>query len=177
MLRNALCVVVACFLTAGFAFVSEAQSAENSSWENLKLLKVDQKIEVVEVNLKSHKGTFVSYSEDGITVRVDNDSKPKEAKGSEDVTVQHPAVLRVSIIGHSHRRLRNTLIGTAAGFGCAMLSFKAMEEPQGGISDSNFDAYITSQVACLAGGPIIGNRIPVHDSPTIYRNPSPTEAP
>jgi len=73
------------------------------NWENLKQLQVGQTIEVVAMTLKSLTGTFVSFSDEAISLRI----------RKHDVTLGRPDVLRVSL--HGHKRPRNALIGAAIG--------------------------------------------------------------
>ena len=82
---------------------SSAQTARDS-WDNLKQLQPGQRIEVVDMKLKSLKGTFVSFSEEAISLRV------KES----EVAVPRPDVLRVSLRENS-KRTRNLLIGLGIG--------------------------------------------------------------
>jgi len=79
--------------------------AGEENWENLKQLQVGQKIEVVDMALKSLTGTFVSFSDEAISLRIRKN----------DFTVRRPDVLRVSL--HGNKRPRNTLIGAAIGVG------------------------------------------------------------
>ncbi|HMD99896.1 MAG TPA: hypothetical protein VKM93_21525 [Terriglobia bacterium] len=96
-------------MAALFVAVSPAvgyarQGEEN--WENLKQVQVGQTIEVVDMSLKSLTGTFVSFSDEAISLR---------NRGG-DVTVLRPDVLRVSLREHA-KRTRNVLIGAAVGAG------------------------------------------------------------
>jgi hypothetical protein len=75
-----------------------------SDWNNLQQLRVGQKIEVVDTNLKKLKGTFLSFSDEAISLRI----------GKDEVGVQRPKVFRVSAREHS-KRLRNTFIGLGIG--------------------------------------------------------------
>ena len=43
-----------------------AKEPVEQSWENLKQLKVEQEIQVVQMNVKSLQGTFVGFSEEAI---------------------------------------------------------------------------------------------------------------
>ena len=74
------------------------------SWDNLSQLHAGQKIEVVDMKLKSLKGTFVSFSAEAISLRVMSD----------EVSVKRPDVMRVSLRENS-KRTRNLLIGLAIG--------------------------------------------------------------
>ena len=86
------------------------------SWDNLSQLHAGQKIEVVDMKLKSLKGTFVSFSEGAISLRV------KES----EVAVPRPDVLRVSEREDS-KRVRNMLIGLAIGAGAGVAIGAAMD--------------------------------------------------
>ncbi len=87
-----------------FSLSLPAQEPGEHSWGNLQQLRVGQKIEVVDTNLKKLKGTFLSFSDEAISLRV----------GKDEVGVQRPKVFRVSSREHS-KRLRNTLIGSGIG--------------------------------------------------------------
>ncbi len=78
-------------------------AAVETGWGNLQQLRVGQKFEVVETNLKKHKGTFLSFSEEAISLRV--------KKG--EVAIQRPNVLRVSV--HGGGRWKNALTGVVIG--------------------------------------------------------------
>ena len=75
-----------------------------SDWNNLQQLRVGDKVEVVRTDLSKHKGTFLSFSDEAISLRI----------GKDEVGVQRPKVFRVSVREHS-KRLRNTLIGLGIG--------------------------------------------------------------
>ncbi len=75
-----------------------------SDWGNLQQVRVGQKIEVVDTNLKKLKGTFLSFSEEAISLRVKKD----------EVGVQRPNVLRVSLRGRP-KRSTSALVGAAIG--------------------------------------------------------------
>ena len=75
-----------------------------SDWNNLQQLRVGGKVEVVRTDLSKHKGTFLSFSDEAISLRV----------GKDEVGVQRPKVFRVSAREHS-KRLRNTFIGLGIG--------------------------------------------------------------
>ncbi len=91
-------------------WAAQPQAAtDETGWSNLQQLRVGQKIEVVDTNLKKHKGTFLSFSEEAISLRV----------GKDEVGVQRRNVLRVSLREKS-KRLRNALIGLAIGAGAGV---------------------------------------------------------
>jgi hypothetical protein len=81
-----------------------ARDSGLDSWDNLKQLQPGQKIEVVDMKLKSLKGTFVSFSAEAISLRV----------MSAEVSVKRPDVMRVSLRENS-KRTRNLLIGLGIG--------------------------------------------------------------
>ena len=83
--------------------LASAQDARNS-WNNLKQLRAGQEIEVVDMKLKSLKGTFTSFSEEAISLRSDGG----------EVGVRRDDVFRVTLREGS-KRLRNTLIGMGIG--------------------------------------------------------------
>jgi hypothetical protein len=53
-----------------FARVAQAQDPEQS-WENLRTLRVGERIQVVDQRLKSQNGTFLSVSDDAITFQLE----------------------------------------------------------------------------------------------------------
>ncbi len=98
-------------VTTIFSISLPAQEPGEHSWGNLQQLRVGQKIEVVETNLKKHKGTFLSFSDEAISLRVKKD----------DVGVPRVNVLRVGSLDRSKRK-RNILLGVAIGAGLGMLA-------------------------------------------------------
>ena len=85
-----------------------AQSSQNS-WDNLNQLRPGQKIEVVDTSMKSHRGPFVSISEEAITLQV----------GKSEESVLRANVVRVSVRDTSHRK-RNMLLGSGILGGIAL---------------------------------------------------------
>jgi hypothetical protein len=90
------------FLTARVTAAREG----TVSWENLNVVRPGQKIEVVDMKLKSYKGGLAAVTDEGITLRV----------GKDEVTVARGEVVRVSLRENS-KRGRNELIGVATGAG------------------------------------------------------------
>ncbi|MFB3154054.1 MAG: hypothetical protein ACE10I_06230 [Candidatus Acidiferrales bacterium] len=106
--------------------LQEAQpSAEPgiSDWNNLQQVRVGQKIEVVDTNLKKYKGTFLSFSEEAISLRVKK----------QGVGVQREDVFRVSLREKS-KRLRNALIGMAIGAGAGVAAVEICAQASSGLS-------------------------------------------
>ncbi len=121
-----------------FPIVTTAQTAEGS-WENLNQLRVGQKIELVETNLKKLKGTFLSFSEEAISLRV----------GKDEVGVPRVNVLRVGSLDQSKRK-RNIVLGVALGAGLGVAAGI-------GLSYAWFDEgdqakAVALIVGCSAGG-------------------------
>ena len=86
------------------ASIAGAQSTEQS-WDNLGTLRAGEKVQVVDQKLRSQDGTFVSVSDDAITIQARKDS----------VTIQRVDVYRVSSRERGHSRGQNTLMGLAVG--------------------------------------------------------------
>jgi len=131
-----------------------AREGENN-WANLKQLQVGQKIEVVDMSLKSLTGTFVSFSDEAISLRIRKN----------DFTVGRPDVLRVSLQGH--KRGRNALIGAAIGAaaGAAFAAYMGSGECPG---SQNCTTVAVTSVAVSGGiGAGLGALAP--GDQTIYR--------
>ncbi len=136
-----------------------------SDWGNLQQLRAGQRIEVVDTNLKKLKGTFLSFSEEAISLRVKK----------EKVAVQREEVFRVSLRKKS-KRLRNVLIGMAigAGAGAALAAAENSrtcgDQPLVSCFDLDFGA-ITYAVLVPVGGAVgagVGAAFPPGYQ-TIYR--------
>ncbi len=110
-------------VTTIFSISLLAQEPGEHSWENLQQLRVGQKIEVVDTNLKKLKGTFLSFSEEAISLRVKK----------QEVGIQRPNVLRVSLREKS-KRLRNALIGMAIGAGAGVAVVEICAQASSGLS-------------------------------------------
>lgn len=90
-------------LLAVISSIAFGQSAEDS-WGNLNRLHVGQKIEVVDMKMKSVTGSFVAVSEEAITLLA----------GVTRISIPQPNVLSVKNREASHRK-RNMLLGLAIG--------------------------------------------------------------
>ncbi len=130
-------------------------AADETGWSNLQQVRVGQKIEVVDTNLKKYKGTFLSLSDEAISLRV----------GKDEVGVQRPNVFRVSSREHS-KRLRNTLIGLAVG-GAAGLAIGAAFDSSFSEEGENIAKAILTPIG-LGAGAGIGAAFPPGYQ-TIYR--------
>ncbi len=147
-------------VTTIFSISLPAQEPGEHSWENLQQLRVGQKIEVVDTNLKKHKGTFLSFSEEAISLRVKK----------EEVAVQREDVFRVSLREKS-KRLRNALIGLAIGAGAGVAAAEISvrtDQPIGRFrGEYRSIAYVVLVPVGLGVGAGIGAGFPGYQ--TIYR--------
>jgi hypothetical protein len=145
----------------GMPVLSHARTAQNS-WGALNTLHAGQKIEIVETNLKKHKGTFSTVTDETIQLR----------EGGDDVGIKREDVMRVTLLDKSHR-LRNALIfgavGAGAGAGIGEAATRCSSSSGGfNLCGLGRGAVVAgSAVIGLGGGAGIGAAIPSH--PTIYR--------
>ena len=105
-------VVTRALAPAAFAQTGPVTNREHAnkgqkcaSWEDLRLLKLGEKIQVIQKDLKSRTGSFVCFSDDSVSLKAPNGDK----------NVSRIEVLRVS--RHGGKRLRKALIGAAAAGG------------------------------------------------------------
>jgi hypothetical protein len=130
--------------------------ARHDSWDNLKELRPGQKIQVVDVQMKTLNGQFVSFSEDAITLRIRSD----------EVSVPRPDVVRVSVRDTSHRT-RNMLLGAGIAGGAALalgIPIAVINSNEG----SSCAACFAAIGAGFGGGAALGA---IPGSRTIYRAP------
>jgi hypothetical protein len=73
------------------------------SWDNLQQLSIGEKIQVVDMKLKSAEAEFLGFSAETISFR----------RGNDDLLLQRTDVLRVSARGGG--RLANSLVGGTVG--------------------------------------------------------------
>ena len=155
-MRRLILGIVLSALVPGLGFAQTAQD----SWDNLKTLRVGEKIQVVDQRLKSLTGTFVGVTEEAISFQVGQDS----------VTVQREDVLRVTCRERS-RRGRNALIGLGIGAAAGAAGMViALEKTTNGpvYYDGEAAAQIASGAILVGGiGAGVGAAFPSH--PTIYR--------
>ena len=132
---------------------SPAQSSPYD-WENLKVLRPGQKIEVIDKSMKSLGGHFVSVSDEAITLKV----------GKSQESIERAKVVRVSVRDTSHRT-RNILLGSGIAGGIAVA---AAAVPM--MASSNEGNGCTPCVALIAagfgGGAALGA---IPGSRTVYR--------
>jgi hypothetical protein len=143
----------------GVSLPSRAQTTQNS-WEVLNTLHSGQRIEIVETNLKKHKGTFSTVTDEAIQLR--------ESGG--EVGIKKENVMRVTLLDKSHR-LRNVLVlgavGAGAGAGIGAASTRCSSSGGGFCKLDRAMAIGLGGVLGLGAGAGIGAAIPSH--PTVYR--------
>ncbi len=139
-------------LLALFSASLQAQGPGKDSWDNLNRLQAGQKIQVVQMDMKSLKGRFLGFSEKAISVRIKKD----------EVTIQRPNVLRVILQGggRSKNALTGLVIGAVAG-----LVLGAIVDHKDDL-DSN-DGKIFAPLVFGGGGAALGSVFPGFH--TIYR--------
>lgn len=142
-------------LMALFSLSLQAQQPGKDSWESLNRLQAGQKIQVVQMDMKSLKGKFLGYSEEAITLRVKKD----------EVAVARADVLRVSLRGKP-KRGRNALIGAGVGAGVGIGIGIGVVVATGGSDNPN--VVLAPAMALGAGlGGALGAATPSYQ--TIYR--------
>ena len=137
-------------LVAGFGWANSSQN----NWDNLKELRTGQKIEVVDSNMKTHSGTFVSASDQAISLRA--------GKGVESVLRGN--VVRVSVRDNSHRS-RNMLLAAGVVGGIALIPSAIVLGQQS--NEGNSCAGCVAAIAAGFGGGAALGAIPTNR--TIYR--------
>ncbi|MEE8257580.1 MAG: hypothetical protein V3R60_06785, partial [Acidobacteriota bacterium] len=146
-------------VTTVFSVSLPAQEPGEHSWENLQQVRVGQRIEVVDTNLKKLKGTFLSFSEEAISLRVKKD----------EVGVPRVNVLRVSSLDRSKRK-RNILLGLAIGAGGGMLAGAGVASAAVGFDEGQGSNPAATIVGFLAAGADAGVAVGASSGyRTIYR--------
>jgi len=140
------------FLILLLPLLVSAQDARES-WDNLKQLRVGEEIEVVDMNLKSLKGTFVNASDAAISLRTDEGER----------AIERASVMRVSARGG--KRGRNALIGLGIGAAGGVAAGVGLMERETGYAG----AVAGTTVLFAAVGAGVGAAFP--GSRTIYRAP------
>ena len=137
-------------LVPGFSY---SQAAQNN-WDNLKELRPGQKIEVVDAKMKTLKGTFVSVSDEGLSLEA----------GKSQESVPRAEVVRVSVRDTSHRT-RNMLLASGIIGGIALIPAGILLAQQSNEGNS-CGACAAAIVAGFGGGAALGA---IPGNRTIYR--------
>lgn len=139
--------------------VPAAVSAQKpqEQWSNLNRLKAGQGIEVIESNMKSHSGRFVTVTEDSLSF---------QEKGS-DLSIKREDIVRVST-GSGPRRGEHALIGLVVGGGIGAAVGAMGGSSHGFLGGSS--RGILALVGIVIGAPsgaLVGAVMPAHT--TVYR--------
>ncbi len=102
-------------LMAIFSLSLQAQQPGKDSWDNLNRLQAGQKIQLVQMDLKSLKGQFLGFTDEMISLRVKKD----------EVAVPREDVFRVSFRGKP-KRGQNALLMMGVGAGLGAISGAAV---------------------------------------------------
>ncbi len=106
-MRRKLSLVILPILVTMVSIPLCAQQRPKQSWDNLNRLQAGQKVQVVQMDMKSLKGNFLGFTDEMISLRVKKD----------EVAVPREDVFRVSVRGKRKRGL-SALLG--AGLGAAL---------------------------------------------------------
>ena len=127
------------------------------SWSNLNRLKAGQGIEVIESNMKSHSGRFVTVTDELLLL---------QEKGS-DVSIKREDIVRVST-GSGPRHGEHAVIGLFVGGAIGIGVGAAAGSSHGFFGGS--DRGIAGLVGMVIGAPsgaLVGAAMPAHT--TVYR--------
>jgi hypothetical protein len=156
-------LALAAVLAAAPAAPLRAQSPSRDSWDSLRQIDPGQQVQVVLMNAQSHRGKFVSYNDQALSLT---------SKDS-GVTLNRDQVLRVSMLDGAKRK-RNTLlglgIGAAAGLAGGGLLYKRLNNDGATQEATNLLLGITGGAAAAgaAMGRTGGFRV-------VYRAPAKTQ--
>jgi hypothetical protein len=143
-------------LILGFSTALSAQK-DKGSWSDLNRIKSGQGIEVIESNMKSHSGQFVTVTDELLSL---------QEKGS-DVSIRRDDVVRVST-SSAPRRGEHAVIGLVVGGGIGAAIGALAGSSHGFLGGSS--RGIAALVGIVIGAPsgaLVGAVIPAHT--TVYR--------
>ena len=149
------------FLAAAVWMVVTPAAAADAAWENLRALREGQKIQVVQMDLKSFSGSFLGVSDEEIRVRV---KKQERAVARADV-------FRASVRSGA-RRGRNIAIGLGVGAALGAAAGWGALAATGGSDAAGAIAGATTGIGAGLGGGL--GAIPAGYR-TIYRAPKPAK--
>jgi hypothetical protein len=149
-MRRVIETLLLLLLVPGFGL---AKSAQNN-WDDLKELTPGEKIEVVDSKMKTLKGTFVSVSDEALSLQV----------GKSEESVLRANVVRVSVRDTSHRT-RNMLLGSGIVGGIILTPAFILLVQQSNEGNS-CGACVAAIVAGFGGGAAAGA---IPGSRTVYR--------
>ncbi len=136
-----------------------AKDPGEQSWGNLRQLQGGQKVQVVQMNFKSLRGTFRGVSEEAISLRVKQN----------EVAVPRADVLRVSSLDRGKRK-RKILLGLAIGAGVGMLAGGGVASAANLFDEGQGSKPVTTILAFTAAGAAAGSAVGASSGyRTIYR--------
>lgn len=149
-------IFAAFLLAAPWSFLQSAQAPDHS-WDSIRQLHAGEKIEIVDVRMKSHRGDFAAYTTEGISL----------SRNGGVITIQRAEVASIKRIGESRRR-RNLLlgaaIGAAGGLAIGAIRGKTYHE------EGEASVFIAVWTPIGAGiGAATGAVLPTRSGVTIYR--------
>ncbi len=151
--------LVGCLLALPLADAIASEKAQlpaepdTSDWNNLRQLRIGDKVELVRMNLSKQKGTVLAWTEEAISLRI---------KG-QDVTIPREDVYRVTWLSKSHRA-RNAWFGMAVGAAAGAFIGAVSANERTLIRGAN--TFLGSLLGAGAGAGV-GAAFPSH--PTLYR--------
>ncbi len=145
-------VFTSLFCAIALSCASVAQTGQ-SSWENLRHLKVDQRIQIIETSGAKHSVYFLSVSDSAIRFRENIGERSIERSAIRSVKLTDP------------RRGRNALIGMGLGAASGATLGAATASPGGGFSGRGFGAFAVGILGAALGAGA-GAILPTHK--TIY---------
>ena len=148
------------FLVIGtliFSVSLQAQKPGKQSWDNLNRLQSGQKVQVMQMDMKSLKGTFVGFSEEAISLRVKKKS----------VAVPREDLLRVSL-REKPKRGRNALLMMGVGAGLGALSGAAVGAGFHEAGETGVFMMVFTPLGAGVGA-AVGAAAPFASYETIYR--------
>lgn len=150
-------LIVLCFVALPVTVFAQKGK---ESWSKLNGLKSGQGIEVIESNMKSHHGQFVTVTDQSLTVQ----------ENGADVSIRRDDVVRVST-SSARRRGGHAVIGLVIGGAIGAGIGAAAGSPHGFLGGSS--RGITALFGIVIGAPagaLVGAAVPAHR--TVYRAPS-----
>ena len=148
--------IISCLVLLVFATPCVLAGPGEDSWDNLAQLREGQKIEVIDMNLMSVSGTFVSYSEEQVTLR----------EGGQFVLIPRARVYRLNNLEKFHR-VRSGVVGALVGAAAGIATGALIADAKADSSEISYGAYIGFLIGA-GGGAALGATHPSHV--TVYKS-------
>ena len=158
--KNRFALLITIFILFPFSGPLSAQAQRQSSvnsWENLKKLQAGQRIQVVQMDMKLQKGTFLGFTDEMISLRIKKD----------EVAVPREEVLRVSLRGKP-KRGRNALLMMGVGAGVGAISGAAVGAGFHEAGETGLFMLVFTPIGAGVGA-AVGAAAPFASYETIYR--------